>query len=331
MQDSPESEGRHGLSRWKGYTLALLAAVCWATGGLSAKWLFSPLDDATRAWPVPPPGIEADPVVLAGTRALVASIVLLVYVVVWKRAHLVVRPRDLPFLVFFGVAGLAAMHVSYFQAISHTNVATAILLEYLAPVIVLVVSVVFLREKVTAALPLGVVMSVVGCALVVGAFSGPGVRISAPGLAWGLAAASFFALYSMMGKYAAPRFSPWTLLVWGLMTAAGFWLLYLGGPGSIVALVSRPTGAVVVAYMAVFATIVPFAAFLAALHHIDATRALIVSTLEPVVAAAVAFALFKESFSPLQLAGGVLVIAAIIVVQRYPGAPAIATELPPAP
>ncbi|PKQ29423.1 MAG: hypothetical protein CVT60_05480, partial [Actinobacteria bacterium HGW-Actinobacteria-10] len=231
MQDLPESRVRQGSGRWKGYTLALVAAVCWATGGLSAKWLFSPLTQATRGWPLPPPGIEADPVVLAGARALVASIVLLVYVAARKRSHLALRARDLPFLAVFGIAGLAAMHVTYFQAISHTNVATAILLEYLAPVIVLAVSVVFLRERITAALPIGVLMSVSGCALVVGAFSGPDVRISAPGLAWGLAAASFFALYSMMGRYAAPRYSPWTLLVYGLIAAALFWLVYLGGPG----------------------------------------------------------------------------------------------------
>lgn len=329
MQDSPDCPD---ANRWKGYALAVLAAVCWATGGLSAKWLFSPLNAVTRTWPLPPPGFEADPVVLAGARALVASIVLLVYVAVRRRSHLAVSLRDLPFLAFFGVAGLAGMHVTYFQAISYTNVATAILLEYLAPVIVLVVSVVFLRERVTAVLPVGVLMSVAGCALVVGAFSGPDMRISAPGLAWGLAAASFFALYSLMGKYAAVRFSPWTLLAWGLLAAAIFWLFYLGGPGRVIELISHPAGAAVVAYMAVFATIVPFAAFLAALHYIDATRALVISTLEPVVAAIVAFVLFGEAFSPLQIAGGALVIAAIIVVQRYPGtAAAISAELPPAP
>jgi drug/metabolite transporter (DMT)-like permease len=328
MQDLPE---RSGTSRWKGYALAILAAVCWATGGLSAKWLFSPLSAVTREWPFPPPGIEADPVVLAGARALAAAIALFVYVAARRRSHLRIGLGDAPFLAVFGIAGLAGMHVSYFKAISYTNVATAILLEYLAPVIVLAVSVVFLREKVTVALPLGVFMSVAGCALVVGAFSGPEVGISALGLAWGLAAACFFALYSLMGRYAAHRFSPWTLLVWGLAAAAVFWLVYLGGPAKIMALVTQPAGAAVVAYMAIFSTIVPFAAFLSALHHIDATRALVVSTLEPVIAAAVAFVLFDEAFSPLQLAGGALVLAAIIVVERYPGTAVVSAELPPAP
>ncbi|MRR12343.1 hypothetical protein EG835_07745, partial [bacterium] len=279
----PDSS-RQQSSRWKGYALALLAAVCWATGGLTAKWLFSPLDDLTRGWPVPPPGIEVDPVVLAGARALTAALMLLVYVALTRRSHLAIRRRDVPFLAFFGVAGLAAVHVTYFQAISYTNVATAILLEYLAPIIVLVVSVLFMGERMTLALPIGVALSISGCALVVGAFSGKDLAISGPGLAWGLAAACFFALYSLLGKYASTRYTPWTLLTWGLLAAGLFWVIYLGGFAKVVALMSHPAGVAVVVYMAVFATIVPFAAFLKALHYIDATRAVVVSTLEPVFA-----------------------------------------------
>ncbi len=317
-------------SSFKGYALACLAAVCWATGGLSAKWLFSPLDATTASWPVPPPGIVVDPVVLAGARALVAAALLMLYMLAFRRDELRVGRRDLGFLAVFGVVGLAGVHVTYFQAISYTNVATAILLEYLAPIIVLVVSVLALGERFTWALPAGVVLSVGGCALVVGAIGGEGLAASSRGVAWGLAAAVFFAAYSLMGKYAATRFTPWTLLTWGLAAASVFWLVYLGGTGRMVALLAEPAGLAVVAYMAVFATIVPFAAFLTALHHIDATKAVVTSTLEPVIAGLAAFALFGETFTLVQLSGGLLVIAAIVVVQRVPSA-ASAEELPPAP
>lgn len=315
---------------WKGYALALLAAACWATGGLSAKWLFSPLDATTRAWPVPPPGIGVDPVVLAGARALLAAGLLFVYMVIFRRRELRIGLRDLPFLTGFGIIGLAGVHVTYFKAISYTNVATAILLEYLAPIIVLVVSVLFLGERRTWALPVGVALSITGCAMVVGAIGGAGLQASPKGVAWGLAAAVFFAFYSLMGKVAASRYTPWTLLTWGLAAAALFWLVYLGGTGSVSALLSEPAGLGVVAYMAVFATIVPFAAFLTALHFIDATKAVVTSTLEPVIAGAVAYLLFGESFTAPQLMGGLLVIAAIVVVQRVPSA-ASAEELPLAP
>ncbi|MDO8986835.1 MAG: EamA family transporter [Coriobacteriia bacterium] len=315
---------------WRGYALALLAALCWATGGLSAKWLFSPLDALTSTWPVPPPGIAVDPVVLAGARALVAAVLLLAYMAMFRRTELRVPLRSLPFLAAFGIVGLAGVHVTYFQAISHTNVATAILLEYLAPVIVLVFSVLVLGERFTWVLPLGVAISITGCAMVVGAIGGQGLRASAVGVAWGLAAAVFFASYSIMGKFASSHYTPWTLLTWGLLFASAFWLVYLGGLGSVLALLVHPAGLAVVLYMAVFSTIVPFAAFLTALHHIDATKAVVTSTVEPVIAGLAAYLLFGESFTFMQLMGGVLVICAIVVVQRAPGA-AAAEELPLAP
>lgn len=327
MSDLPE----HTRSEaWKGYSLALLAALCWATGGLSAKWLFSPLDALTSTWPLPPPGIAVDPVVLAGARALVAAVLLFAYMVLFRRPELRVPLRGMPFLALFGVVGLAGVHVTYFQAISHTNVATAILLEYLAPVIVLVFSVLVLGERFTWVLPLGVALSITGCAMVVGAIGGQGLDASAVGVAWGLAAAVFFASYSLMGKFATARYTPWTLLTWGLLFASVFWLAYLGGLDRVLALLAHPAGLATVLYMAVFATIVPFAAFLTALHHIDATKAVVTSTVEPVIAGLAAFLLFGEVFTFMQLMGGALVICAIVVVQRTPGA-ATAEELPLAP
>ncbi len=314
MPDSPRH--RAHPEAWKGYALATMAAVFWATGGLVAKWLFTPLDAASAQWPLPPLGIEAAPAVLAGARALSAAVLLLVYVGIFRRDELRIRTRDIPFLAFFGIVGLAGLHVSYFFAIANANVATAVLLEYLAPVIVLVFSVGFLGERFTWALPVGVALSVTGCALVVGAFGSSGLDVSPAGIAWGLAAAGFFALYQLMGRWAAPRFSPWTLLTYGLLAASVFWIVFLGGLVSVMRLVSTVGGLAAVIYVAVMSTIIPFAASLKALHYIDATKAVVTSTLEPVIAGILAWFLLAESFSSLQILGGGLVLAAIAIVQR---------------
>lgn len=312
MQDLREQHSE----AWKGYVLAALAAAFWATGGLVAKWLFTPISEASAAWPIPPAGLDVDPVVLAGARALTSAALMFVYLLLTKRDRLKVRVRDIPFLTLFGAGALAGVHVTYFQAISYTNVATAILLEYLAPVIVLVFSVLFLSERFTWALPLGVALSIAGCAFVVGAVGGDGLAVSPQGIWWGLAAAGFFALYQLLGKWAAPRFSPWTLLVYGFAAASVFWVIYIGGVAEMVELMSTATGAAAVVYIAVFSTIVPFGASLKALHYIDATKAVVTSTLEPVIAGAAAWILLAESFNMLQLVGAGMVILAILVVQR---------------
>lgn len=330
MQDSPETTSGRGHA-WKGYALAALAALCWATGGLTAKWLFTPTGPDTAAWRVPPLGMTVDPVVLSGARAFSAFAALIIYLVISRRYALRISWRHLPFFALFGVVGLAGVHFTYFKAISYTNVATAILLEYLAPVIVLIVSVIFLGQRLTWTLPTGVGLSILGCALVVGVIGGDGLAVSPEGIAWGLASAVFFAAYSLMGRYAARRFSPWTTLVYGLGFASIFWLLYLGGPWGAADAFAAPASTAAVLFIAVASTIIPFAAFLKALHYIDPTRATIVATLEPVIAGVAAFVALGETFGAIQMLGGVLVLGAIMLIQA-PGVaePVRPFEVPPA-
>lgn len=314
-------------SRALGFGLAVLSAVCWATGGLTAKWLFTSLDATTAQWPLPPLGIAIDPVMLSACRALLAFGMSMAYLLVARREALRIRVRDLPFLAAFGVGGLALVHFSYFKTISLTNVATAILLEYLAPVLVLLASVMVVRDRFTWTLPVAVGLSVTGCAAVVGAFSGGGLVVSPQGLLWGLLSALFFAGYTLMGRWAAHRFASWTLLTYGLGFATLFWLLVLRGPGPMLTTLSDGRTLAAVSAVALVSTVIPFGAFLTALRHIRATEASVTATLEPVLAAVVAWALFGEALSVVQMLGGILVIAAIVVAQA-PGR--AAPDIPPA-
>jgi drug/metabolite transporter (DMT)-like permease len=298
----------------RGYLLAAFAAACWATGGLTARWLFtrfaSPVDAAQ----------------LSGARALLAFLCLGGFLAVARPGELKVRVKDLAFFAVFGVVGLALVHFTYFKTISLTNVATAILLEYLAPVLILLFAVTFLKERLTWQLPVAVAMSVGGCGLMVGAIGRSGLVVSPAGIAWGLASAVFFAFYTVIGRYAAHRWSPWTLLTYGLGAAALFWLLVLG-PAAVIGVLADPARFAAVLFMALLSTVAPFGAYLVALHHIDATRASITATLEPAIAGVAAYLLLGESLGVLQILGGLLVVAAILVVQAPDGL--AKAELPP--
>ena len=305
----------------RGYALVLGAAACWACGGLMAKWMFTAPGPDTARWIVTPPGIDVDPLLLSAARAVVSFLIVAVYLLVRRRELLVVRVRQLPFLAVFGVFGLALVHFAYFKTISLTGVATAILLEYLAPVIVLVFSVALLGERLTLALPAAVGMSVSGCALMVGAVGGDGLVVSGEGLAWGLASAVLFAGYALMGRYAATRFTPWTMLAYGLGAASLFWVVFLGGPAPIVRLLADGKALAAVVVLAVVSTVIPFGAFLKALHLIEATKAAVTSTVEPVIAGIAAWVLFGEHLTSVQLLGGALVIAAVVVSQARTAVP----------
>jgi drug/metabolite transporter (DMT)-like permease len=314
------------LNPLRGYVLALLAAACWATGGLTAKWLFTSPSAETMGWPIAPLGILIEPTTLSGARALSAFVLLALTVALVRPRDLKVPIRGIPFLAVFGVVGLAMVHYSYFKTISLTNVATAILLEYLAPVFVLLIGVAFMKHKFTWWLPVGVALSVAGSALVVGAIGGEGLAVSPAGILWGLLSAAFFAAYSLMGTVLMTRHSPYTALVWGLAFASLFWLVVLG-PGVVLGAFADPKAAAAIVFIAVVSTIVPFTAFLIALRHIAPTNATVTSTVEPVLAGLGAYLLFGESLTTTQMLGGLMVIGAIAVIQLPERSPAL--TLPP--
>lgn len=285
-----------------GYVMVLLAATCWATGGLLARWIFVS------------PELALSPVDLSAARAVVSAGILFVWVAIFQRPSLRISRRDVGFLVVFGVAGQALLHLTYYEAIATAGVAPAILLEYLAPVIVLVVSATFMKERVTWVLPAGVALAILGCALVVGVVGGAETVVPLTGVAWGLASAVLFATYMLMGRHAATRFSAWTFLTYGLGAAAVFWAVVLG-PGRIGSVLVDPGTLAAVAYVAVVSTIVPFGLFLVALKHLDATRAGVTATIEPVLAGVGAWIALGEGLNGWQVAGAALVVTAIVLVQ----------------
>jgi drug/metabolite transporter (DMT)-like permease len=110
------------------------------------------------------------------------------------------------------------------------------------------------------------------------------------------------------------RFSPYTALVWGLGFASAFWLIVLN-PAVVLGAFANPKAAAAILFIAVVSTIIPFAAFLIALRYIAPTNATVTSTIEPVIAGLGAYVLFGESLTAIQIVGGLMVVAAIALVQ----------------
>ena len=299
-----------------GYFLAVVAALGWSTGGLISHWLMTVPDATTKHWAIPPLGCAITPTVLSGSRALSATLILGLVLIIGarKKLRLPQGVRSLVFLVPFGALALAGMHFTYFKAISLSNVTTAILLEYLAPIFTLAFGVTVYKHKPTWQMLLGVCLAILGCAVVVGAFNEGGLLITPKALIWGLAAAVFFAFYSIMGGAGSKRFSSFTLLFYGLLFAALMWLVVLG-PKAVVAPFKNPAEAMAIIIMACVSTILPFGAYLIALKYISPTHASITAMLEPVTAAILSWALFGDKPTWSLAVGGAVVVFAIVLIQ----------------
>lgn len=281
-----------------GYALALSAATLWSLNGTIARTL---LDDGVSA------------VRLSQLRSAGSAAILVVALALTRPGLLRVTRRDVPQLAFLGVAGLALVHATYFVAIDRLQIGVALTIEYLAPLLLLVWLRVVHGRRVARGLWGAVALSVVGCFLVVRAFDVGAV--DGVGLAAAFGAAVTFAVYMVGAERAGHRHAPVTTLAWAFGFASLFWAVVAPwwsfpfgafGSGGRVLL---GLGVVLVG------TLLPFMCMVEALRHVPAPRAAIVSTLEPVLAAAFAWLILGETLAGVQIAGGALVLAAVVWVQ----------------
>ena len=254
------------------------------------------------------------PLAISQGRSVVTAGLLLIYLLAARRPALRVDRRTLAWLVLFGVL-LATVQVMYFSAIQRLNVATAILLEYLAPAMVVAFAWIFQGRRATVVTVGALVAALAGCALVVEAYDLEVLSLSGAGVAFGIGAAVSFSGYILTGEHLQSRVGVAPRLFYGFAVSA-VTLAFLQPPWNIPAAVVAPRNLALIAAVGVFGTLVPFGCFLAALRYLDAGRATIVSTLEPVVAGVVSFVWFGEAFSLPQLLGAALVIGAVIALQR---------------
>jgi drug/metabolite transporter (DMT)-like permease len=267
------------------------------------------------------------PLRLAELRATGAAVLLFAAVALLRPARLRISRRDLGFLALFGIAGLAFVHFFYFVAISHLDIGIALVIQYIAPVLVALWARFFVHEPVRRRLWVALVLALTGLSLIVEVWSG-GAALDGIGVAACLGAACAYAFYVVMAERSLREGRDvFSLLAWGFVFAALFWAgaqPWWSFPAGVfderVSLLGRLAGTsapvwLLLTYIVIFGTIIPFVLLIASLHYIPATRATVVAMAEPVLAGLVAYGWLGEELGNLQIVGGIVVLIAIVLAQ----------------
>jgi drug/metabolite transporter (DMT)-like permease len=221
--------------------------------------------------------------------------------------------------------GLALVQWSYFFAIHRLEIGIALLLQYLAPILVALWARFVFHEAVRRRIWAALALSLAGLTLIVEIWHGG--SLSGAGVAASLLAALTYAAYVLIAERGVRRRDPISLSAWGFFFATVFWTVaapWWSFPAGRVDdrvsllgnLASRhlPVWALLL-WVVVLGAIVPFGLIVGALRHISATRAGITAMLEPVVAIVVAWAWLGESLDGAQLSGAVLTLFGIGLAQ----------------
>ncbi len=299
------------MEAWRGYTLAVLAAALWATLGLFGKFLYR--------YPV-------DPITVVTLRAIIAAFTLGVGLALYRPSWLRIARNDVPFFILYGVVGVALNYTSFFLALKWTTVTTAVVLLYTYPALVVVGAMLFLKEPADRPKLLALLLTLVGCLLVAQGYDLAALRFNLPGVLCGLGAGATMAGYSLLGKWGVGRYPGWTVVFYAI-TFGAIALTLWGGMGLASALNYPWPAWILIVGLAWGPTLLAYSLFTLALNYIEAGRASITATLEPMLAAGLAYTLLGERMALPQWAGAVMILMGVLVLQMKPGTAAQREEV----
>ena len=251
---------------------------------------------------------------IVSIRVSLAALFFSILLLVKNRSGFRIALRDLPLFFGLGFGSILFFTVCYFTAITMMPLSAAAILLYTSPIWIMLMSVLFFHEKLNGKKLLALGLAFAGCILVSG-ISGEG--ITAAGLLTGLGSGIGYGLYSILGTVALRRYSPYTVTTYTfLFAAAGSWIIC-----SPADLVSKFSAAPDKTYLFLFCgltalvtAVIPFLAYTLGLQRVEASRAGILATIEPMVATLIGITLFSEPLTLFSGLGMLLILGAVILL-----------------
>lgn len=291
--------------------LLTLAAVMFASNGIASKLL---LNDYISAWR------------LAQVRAISTFIVLLA-LIAWRAPKtLRINKREVPRLAALGAFGIAAVNGAYFLAISRMHVSIALLIEFTAPVWIVLYLRYVRKKHVPNEMWAALFLALLGLAFVAQVWKG--LTLDGIGVLAALGAAFALAFFFLAGEGITANRDNQSTTMWGFGFAALTWSLLMPiwtFPFEVFT-VSIPLGGALdgysasgwalILYVVLIGTILPYLCVMNGLRNLSASTTSAFGMLEPIFAGIIAWFWFSESWTAIQLIGGVIVITGIYLADR---------------
>ena len=255
-----------------------------------------------------------DSIQIVSIRVTLAALIFALILLVKDRSGFKISLRDIPLFLGLGFGSILFFTICYFKAITMMSLSTAAILLYTSPIWIMLMSVLFFKEKLTKKKLIALATAFTGCVLVSG-ISGEG--ISPLGLLIGLGSGIGYGLYSILGTIALRKYSPFTVTTYTFMFAAiGSWVVCR--PSDVFTKFSNasdlPFLILFCGPTALITAVIPFLAYTLGLRNIEASKAGIIATIEPMVATLIGVVAFSEPLTVLSAFGMIMILAAVIIL-----------------
>jgi drug/metabolite transporter (DMT)-like permease len=243
---------------------------------------------------------------LSAFRIEGAFFFLLIVSLLFARKKLKVTKKEILPLIGYGFFGVAMTQFLYFVAIRRIEVGVALIIEYTAPILVALYVRFVMKKEVSARVWLSLLLALIGLSLITQIWTGS--KLDPFGVLCAFGAAIALAIYFIGGEPLASKRDPISLTTLSMGVGAIFWMLLPHNLGSV-------SLGLLVSYIIVFGTVVPFGLYFIAFKFLDSKKAAIFGLLEPVGASVVALFLLGETFIGIQILGGLLVLIGVIFAE----------------
>ncbi len=299
------------LARLRGEIYLILGATLFAFNGVVAKVV---LAEGLSPWR------------LTQVRSGGAFLILITFFLLFKRHELRATRQEVPWLIAFGVVAVVLVQALYFVAIGRIYLGTALLIEFTAPIWILLFMRFVLKKQVDRLLWLALALSFSGLIVVTQVWRGltlDGIGLLAAFLD-SIALAGYFLIAEKLGKTKTGAvmtvwgFGIGTLIMAFMMPLWSFPTEYFTISMQLPGFLDQYSlpGWMLIGWVVVFGTLLPYLLVIAGLRILSASTASIIGILEPVLASLFAWWFLSEVLNNIQLAGAIVVVIGIYFANR---------------
>jgi drug/metabolite transporter (DMT)-like permease len=284
----------------KAFIYVIIAGIAWGTSGIFVN-LLAPYGYTSLQ--------------MTALRGIVCFLCLSIYLLIKNRALFRANPKQL--LLYFSIgASLFGTASCYFTSMQMTSIATAVVLMYTAPILVMIFSVAFLGEKLTGLKAISVVCMLVGCCLVSGIVGG--LKFNVGGILLGLISGICYSAYNILTKVAMQKgCHPMTTTVYNAMFMGLIALCVCKPIGIVTQAAQKPMLLVpLMIALGVVTFVLPYFLYTLAMRDLPAGTASALSIVEPMSATVFSVVLFHEAMGVLSVIGVVLILLAVFLLSR---------------
>lgn len=306
--------GRHAAEQKKhpklGYILYLSAATLWSFNGTVAKVVLQEVGEPLR---------------VSQFRGSATAVVMVLVILLINRRGFLIRWREALLLALYGIVGVAMCQWFYFESISRIPITISLLIEFMAPIFVVLFVRYVWHQPVKSTVWIGIALAMGGLALVQQVWKG--MILNPLGVLFALGSMACLIVMYLVGDRASQNRDPLSLVMWAFIFSTIFFAIlrpWSSYPWQAFTAHVQPFEQFDMTlpiwpfftYIVIGGTVLPYLLVVTSMKHIGGAGAAIMGITEPPIAAVIAWVVLGESLSPIQIFGGFVILLGVFMAEN---------------